>query len=140
MLALTKYGRQIQYLGLVSSFSGRLSKWTGLYILYRMREYPVPLQSPQRKAHLKCTANQLIKEFQRQCRSTTAKTLLKECAHYFKPYKLQKDGLMAVGIKGNHAAIRINFQVTKDEQNRIAAALVHLSRTITKQHCKEFVH
>ena len=44
-----------------------------------------------------------------------------------------------MGIKGNHAAIRINFQVTNDEQQRIARALVHLSRTISKQHCKEFV-
>jgi len=72
-------------------------------------------------------------------KGTIARSLLESNAQYFKPYKLQKDGLKGVAIKGNHASVRVNFFATSQEQEHIAMALIHLSRTISKQYCREFV-
>ena len=77
--------------------------------------------------------------FKTQLKGTITRTILDDDDTCFKPFKLLKDGLLGVGIRGNHASIRANFHVTAQEQEQIAMALVHLSRTITKANCNEFV-
>ena len=67
-----------------------------------------------------------VHAFKVQFKGTIARTLLNEDAQYFKPYKIQKDGLKGVGIIGNHASVRANVYITQHEQQYIAKALMHL--------------
>jgi len=118
---------------------GRGITWYELYILYRIRGYPKPLQDPDTKARSKATACKQIRNLTKQFRSTICRTLIDSDSHLFKPYRLQKDGLLGVGILGNHAAVRCNIHVTDEEQKAIAEALVSLSRSINKKNCNEFL-
>ena len=107
----------------------------------RIRHHPKPISDPQIKSHKKATAFQQIKTFTTQFKGTVARTLRNSEASLFKPSKAARAGLVGLGIQGNkgHASIASNIAVTQHEQQHIALALIHLSRTINRKHCLEFL-
>jgi len=118
-----------------ASDCGRGITWYELYILYRIRGYPKPLQDPTNKANNKAPAYKPIRNFTKQFRGTANKLLLEEDSNLFKPHRIQKDVLVGVGIQGNHAAVSCNIHTTQEERKAIAEALLMLSRSINKKTC-----
>jgi hypothetical protein len=114
--------------------------WIELYVIYRMRGNPAPYTSNSKKAASKKTACQQIKEFTRQVRGNITRTLTSEDQKLFKPHKQQNRCMLKqIAILGDTPAINCNISLYEGEQDNIAEAFVHLSRTTAKKNCKEFV-
>ena len=105
-----------------------------------MRGNPAPYTNNAKKAASKETACQQIKEFTRQVRGNITRTLTSEDQKLFKPHKMQhRCMLKQIAIIDDTPAINCNISLYEGEQDNIAEAFVHLSRTTAKKNCKEFV-
>jgi hypothetical protein len=121
--------------------------WLELYILYRIRGFPKPIQdNVKNKAAPRANADKLIKAFTNQLRGNIARCCLPTTqeglvgdGRLFKPAKARCDNLAGVGLTGKYAAINANIYVTAQEARQIAIALVQLSRTISCTNTREFV-
>ena len=131
--------------------AGRGITWYELYILYRMRGHPKPIQDNiKNKAAPRANAAKLINAFKNQVRNNISRCILANDAegtdHHsgnsglFKPAKAKKDGLSGVGILGKHPTLSVNVYVSEQEAKEIAQALVQLSRTISKSSAQEYIN
>ena len=86
------------------------------------------------------TACQQIKEFTRQVRAGVSRTVEEGDKKLFKPHTNQHSNMLEkLAIEASPSALGCNVSLREGEQNKIAEAMVRLSRTADKQSCKDFV-
>ena len=93
-----------------------------------------PIASPEKKALAAANVDKQLKKFKNLTRAVINRTSLDtEQYRLFKPARLDKDNLVGVGIKGNHAGPAFNVKLTMPEQVNVAKQLHKLNHTVTAE-------
>ena len=91
--------------------------WLELYILYRLRGHPKPIDDPCRKAEARPTPAKQINSFKQSVRAVAHRTLSPEdYGFFFSSATIRKANLSEVAIAGKHASLLFNVAISQEEQ------------------------
>ena len=105
--------------------------WLELYILYRLRGHPKPIDDPSNKAEARATPAKQINAFKQSVRAVAHRTFNpKEYSLFLGSARIKKPNLSEVAIAGKHACLPFNVAISHEEQVQIAQQLVKLTHSI----------
>ena len=123
-----------------AGISERGITWLELYVLYRCRGYPKPIEDPIHAGKTKATPDKQIKAFKKYIGAVVARSLFEaKDAKLFSPGYSKMNSLKGVGISGKHATLSFNVCISDKEKDTIAACLVRLIRTICNKETNKYL-
>jgi hypothetical protein len=124
--------------------NGRSLTWIELYILYRCTGNKRPLDNKQQDSVSKLKqaipVNLQINHFKAQVRIIADRTMSGSVDEdKFKPACILDENLLNVGIKGKHAAVRLNISLNEETQQIVNKALILLGKHMSDKKLAQII-
>ncbi len=114
--------------------------WLELYLLYRCKGYPKPIEDRKCKARAKATVQMQLREFKNTCRGVLQRGVQDEEVHnLFRPCKITHERFLNLGLRGKHPAIEASIIFDEEAREVVQKNLITLGHRIPNKKIQEFI-